>query len=191
MKRIPASLLLATLAAPLAPISYAADLDFGFGIDITRSNIKLDNDTLRTSDFVDDDQDAIGGSGYAKMRVNKGLVADVGFTHGSNTIFGSTFDHYSYDGVFLRAGYEWLVGKNFSITPQLGLQHTRLYFTEGIFLNPGEEEEIRMTSTRPIVGLKLGVPFGKTFAMHYRIQHTDFNDGSLMQQTIGFSFMLW
>lgn len=191
MKRISASLLIATLAAPFAPTSSAADLDFGFGIDITRSNIKLDNDTLRTRDFVDDDEDALGGSGYVKMRVNKGLVADAGFTHGSNTIFGSTFDHYSYDGVFVRAGYEWQVGKNFTITPHLGLQHTRLYFTEGMFLNSGEEEEVRETSTRPIVGLQLGVPLGETFALHYRIQHTDLNAGNLVQQTLGFSFMLW
>jgi hypothetical protein len=185
-------LLLATIVTPLSQTSHATEIDFGFGIDITRSNLKLDAGTLGRGDFIEDDSDALGASGYGRMHIDNGFVAEAGFTHGSDlggSLFGGIVDHYSYDGVFARAGFEWRVGKNFSVTPQLGLQHTRLYFEEGEFFNPGEEDEIRVTSTRPLVGLKLGVPLGQTFEMYYRVQYIDLTIGSLVQQSAGISFM--
>ena len=189
MKSFISSLVLAATLTPLALTTYAFEADFGFGIDLTRSNLKLDNNSgLTANDYISDDGDALGGSAYAKMREANGFVAETGFVHGSDTLFGGTFDHYSYDGVFVRAGYEWRVGKNFSITPLLGLQHTRLYFTEGMFLNSGAEEEIKITSTRPVAGLKLGIPMGQTFEMYYRLQYSELSVGNLMQQSIGIAF---
>lgn len=193
MKSFISSLVLAATLTPLALTTYAFEADFGFGIDLTRSNLKLDNNNgLTANDYISDNGDALEGSSYAKMRVTNGFVTETGFVYGSSgtpePIFREAFDKYSYNGIFVRAGYEWRVGKNFSITPLLGLQHTRLYFTEGMFLNSGAEEEIKITSTRPVAGLKLGIPMGQTFEMYYRLQYSDLSVGNLMQQSIGIAF---
>lgn len=167
----------------VASQTYALEKGVFIGGNIGRSDIELDRN-------FQDDRDshnaaAIGLS--AGFMFENNIVTQINATGSENlSILGAT-DRHNLQHADLSLGYQFS-WERLRITPVIGIAKWELNSEEGQFLNPGPEVKAKLSGEDPLIGLSIGITFGRIFQMNVTRKSVNAGFGHYHQSQVDFLF---
>ena len=178
----------AVLLLTCSTTSYAQEGVVILGLEFGGSPIEINSELAVLDDEFDYDGYAFGYIlGY---RWNSNMVVETNLNYASNDSFFKAFDYYETYEAKLMLGYSIEVNDNFRIVPLVGYTRWELEAKEGLFLNPGPEEESKADGTDFTYKLRMDFPIGELVVLSasYTKSNLEIGDIKLTQFGVKFEF---
>ena len=167
----------------VASQTYALEKGVFIGGNIGRSDIELDRNF---QDQRDSHNAAAIGLSAGYVFDNK-LLTQINATGAENfSLFGAG-DQHNLQHADLTLGYQFS-WERLRVTPVVGIAKWELNSEEGQFLNPGPEVKAKLSGEAPLIGLSVGITFGRVFQMNVTRKSVNAGFGHYHQSQVDFLF---
>ena len=172
MKKYLVCLLINLLALP----TLANESGFNFGAELGIDRLEIDNAFSLRGSAVEADTLSLSTSvGY---QWKNHFLIEAGVSVGTGDLFFGTFDDYKNIKLEALIGYSFHLSDRFIIEPKIGKADWELKAKEGIFLNPGPEEERTFEGTDNIwqVNVKFSVSRNVNLNLSHEQHDADYGE---------------
>lgn len=167
----------------IASQTYALEKGVFIGGNIGRSDIELDRNF---QDERDSHNAAAIGLSAGYMFENN-IVTQINATGSENISILGAIDRHNLQHADLSFGYQFS-WERLRITPAIGIAKWELNSEEGQFLNPGPEVKAKLSGEDPLIGLSVGITFGRIFQMNVTRKSVNAGFGHYHQSQVDFLF---
>lgn len=151
--------------------------------------IRIGNDYLLPN--FDDNENIYGFNIKGGYRSASNVVIEAATGYSENlSALGSVFDNYELSRTQVALGYTFGSDDWFRVEPKIGLNHWRLQAKEGIFFNPGPEDNLTSKGTDVFTEVNLQMMFNHLVGMDlaWSYSGTDFGNARSFRVGVRFEF---
>ncbi len=174
------------LMIAILPAAHAADGKFLISPRVGQGELRIGQAFTSTDEREEVDTFSVGGT-FAFV-TPFGLMLEVGADSSSSIDWWSATDEFSLSQRYVALGWEIPFASGWSVTPKAGRARWKLHSEEGIFLNPGAEEERDVRGYEYIWEVQLSRQINDRIAFGGAYQEGEFDFGRARSLTFVATF---